>query len=204
MKRLLFISIFFLYYFDVSSQVVIGPEMGIYYRPYGFRVVSNYVKQNKVEYYAGIIGEVKLMTGLFAQTRISYIFRNGAESGLVRTFNPDLKDVILSNKEMTLNVDVLYEPVKNSKIGLGLGMIHKLNSQVQENFYNTNSIIKYFSPGAYYNISVVLNQNWGRIGLSARYFYLFKSENIDSLNARIMDDKSGFSLGFNYMLFGYK
>jgi hypothetical protein len=115
MKRLLFISIFFLYYFDVSSQIVIGPEMGIYYRPYGFRVVSNYVIQNKVEYYAGIIGEVKLMTGLFAQTRISYIFRNGAESGLVRTFNPDLKDVILSNKEMTLNVDVLYEPVKNRK-----------------------------------------------------------------------------------------
>jgi len=53
-------------------------------------------------------------------------------------------------------------------------------------------------------MSLILNQNWGRYGLIARYFYLFKSENIDSLNTRIMDYKSGFTLGFNYKLFGYK
>jgi len=157
-----------------------------------------------VEYYIGMMGEVNLMAGLYAQTRISYVFKNDAESGLVRTFNPDLKDAILSNKEMTINVDVLYEPIINSKIGIGLGMIHKLDSQVQENIYLANSVLKYFSPNAYYNMSLILNQNWGRYGLIARYFYLFKSENIDSLNTRIMDDKSGFTLGFNYKLFGYK
>jgi len=111
-------------------------------------VVSNYVKQNNVEYYIGMMGEVNLMAGLYAQTRISYVFKNDAESGLVRTFNPDLKDAILSNKEMTINVDVLYEPIINSKIGIGLGMIHKLDSQVQENIYLANSVLKYFSPNA--------------------------------------------------------
>lgn len=203
MKRFTILSIFFLCYSGIKSQITIGPEAGLYYRPYGFRVVSNYRKQKKLEYYVGIMGEVNLSTRLYAITRLAYIFRNGVESGRVITFNPDLKDATLTNKEMTLNLDVLYELVKNSKVGLGLGMIHKLNAQVQENFYHSDSQIKYFTPGAYYNMSLLFNQNWGRFGLTARYFYMFTSENIDSNNSRVMDDKSGFTLGFNYKLLGY-
>ncbi len=188
---------------SISTQITIGPEAGFYYRPYLFRVISIGVRQKNIDFSFGIMGEVNLGSGLFAQSRIAYVLRSESYSGSVRTYPSNLKDVTLSNKEMTLNLDVLYEPVKNSKVGLGLGMIHKLNAQVQENFYHTDSQIKYYSPGAYYNMSVVFNQNWGRFGFTARYFYMFTSENIDSNNSRVMDDKSGFTLGFNYKLLGY-
>jgi hypothetical protein len=106
--------------------------------------------------------------------------------------------------ELNLHVDCMYEPFKNTKIGLGLGLIHKLNSNVQENFYYKDSEIKYFAPSINYTSSVVISQNWGRFGLNGRYFYLFKSEKLDSSNSGIFNDRKGFTIGFSYKLFGYR
>lgn len=199
---LLFLLLFFSY--CSNTQIVIAPEAGIYYRPYLWNVQSNGVVQKKIDFYVGLMGEVKLMPKIYAQTRMAYVFKNKAESGEIRTFRPDLQNASLTNREFTINVDVLYEPIKNSKIGLGIGMIHKLNSQVEENFYYKDSRISYFSPNILYNASVVVNHNWGRFGLNIRYFYLFKSEYINSIYSGILNDKSGMTMGFNYKLLGYK
>ena len=187
----------------LKSQIVLGPEVGLYYRPYVFKVVSNGVRQNNIEYYMGIMGEVNLGSGITTQSRIAYVFKENVYSGLIHTFDPDMKDAILTNREMMLNVDVLYQPLKNLKVGLGLGMIHKLNSQVQQNFYKTDSKIKFFNPSAYYNASFTYQHQWGRYGVCGRYFYMFKSENINDDRARVKNDKSGFTLGFSYKLLGY-
>lgn len=203
MYKLITSLIILFYVTNVNSQIAIGPEAGLYYRPYLFRVVSNGVRKKNIDYSIGIMGEVNLGKKLYAQTRIAYIFRDEAESGWIRTFKPDMKDAIMINKEMTLNVDVLYEPVKKTKVGLGVGMIHKLNAHVIQNFYYSDPQVKYFSPSAYYNMSLLFNQNLGRFGVTARYFFLFNSENIESTNSRVMDDKSGFTLGIHYKLFGY-
>jgi len=202
-KIVLFLTLFLLTD-PLMSQIVIAPEVGIYHRPYLFKVISNGVQQEKMDYYLGIMGEVRLMPKLYAQSRINYVFRHNTESGDVRTFDPWLKDAKLTNKEMNLSVDILYEPIKKSKIGIGLVMINKLNSHVQENFYNEPSVIKYFNPSIYYAASVVISHNWGRIGISGRYINLFKSEYIDTKNLGIKNDRSGFSVGLNYRLFGYK
>lgn len=205
MKRLLFISIFFLYYFDVSSQIVIGPGAGIYYRPYTLRGIANSIEKKELDYYLGIMGEVKLMSKIYAHSHLAYIFRQSTEAASeIHTHLPDFKSGLFTNKEMYINLDVLYSVIKTSKIGLGLGILHKLDSEVQENYFNKNTVLSHFSPASIYNMSVVITNNWGRLGLSARYFYQFKSENLDSNHFRILDDRSGFTLGFNYMLFGYK
>ena len=39
---------------------------------------------------------------------------------------------------------------------------------------------------------------------NVRYFYLFKSEYIDTYYSAIINDKSGITMGFNYKLLGYK
>ncbi|HMR86738.1 MAG TPA: hypothetical protein PKD51_01220 [Saprospiraceae bacterium] len=202
-RTILLILLLWFSYFS-NAQIVIAPEAGIYYRPYRWNVQSNGVIQKKIEFYIGMMGEVKLMPKIYAQTRMTYVFKDRVESGEVRTFPIDLQNASLTNKELTFNVDVLYEPIKNSKIGLGLGMIHKLSSQVEENFYYKDSRISYFSPNILYNASVVVNHNWGRFGLNFRYFYLFKSEYIDTYYSAIINDKSGITMGFNYKLLGYK
>lgn len=204
MNRLVLLILLLFFSYCSNTQIVIAPEGGIYYRPYLWNVQSNGVVQKKIEFYLGIMGEVKLMPKIYAQTRMAYVFKNKAESGEIRTFRPDLQNASLTNKELTFNMDVLYEPIKNIKIGLGLGMIHKLNSQVEENFYYKDSRISYFSPNILYNASVVVNHNWGRFGLNIRYFYLFKSEYINSIYSGILNDKSGMTMGFNYKLLGYK
>jgi len=201
-KTIIFL-LFLGFSYNTNAQITLSPEGGIYYRPYLWNVQSNGVEQKKIEFYVGVVGEAKLMPRLYTQTRMAYIFKNNAESGLVRNIFPDLKNASLSNKELTFNVDVLYEPVKNSKIGLGIGMIHKLNSQVQENFFNRDILIKYFSPSLLYSMSVVVNHDWGRFGLNFRYFYLFKSEYINSNYSGILNDKSGITMGFSYKLLGY-
>jgi len=205
MKRLLFISIFFLNYFDVTSQVEISPEVGIYYRPYTFRGIANSIEKKELDYYLGFMGEVKLMSKIYAQSHFAYIFRQSTEAASeIHTHLHDLKSGLFTNKEMYINLDVLYSVFKTSKIGLGLGILHKLDSEVQENYFNKNTVLSHFSPSSIYNMSVVITNNWGRLGLSARYFYQFKSENLESNRFRILDDRSGFTLGFNYKLFGYK
>ena len=205
MNKIVLILTLFLLTDPLMSQIVIAPEAGIYHRPYFFRVVSNGVEQEKMDYYVGLMGEVRLMPKLYAQSRINYVFRHNTETGDVWwCFIPSIKDAKLTNKEMNLSVDILYEPIKKSKIGIGLVMIHKLNSHVQENFYFEPSVIKYFNPSIYYAASVVISHNWGRIGISGRYINLFKSEYIDTKNLGIKNDRSGFSVGLNYRLFGYK
>lgn len=204
MNKIVLILTLFLLTDPLMSQIVIAPEVGIYHRPYLFKVISNGVQQEKMDYYLGLMGEVRLMPKLYAQSRINYVFRHNTESGLVWTVDPSFKDAKLTNKEMNLSVDILYEPIKKSKIGIGLVMIHKLNSHVQENFYFEPSVIKYFNPSIYYAASVVISHNWGRIGISGRYINLFKSEYIDTKNLGIKNDRSGFSVGLNYRLFGYK
>ncbi len=204
MNKIVLILTLFLLTDPLMSQIVIAPEVGIYHRPYFFRVVSNGVEQEKMDYYVGLMGEVRLMPKLYAQSRINYVFRHNTESGLIWTFDPSFKDAKLTNKEMDLSVEIMYEPIKKSKIGIGLVMIHKLNSHVQENFYYEPSVIKYFNPSIYYAASVVISHNWGRIGIIGRYINLFKSENIDSNDSRVMNDRSGFSVGISYSLFGYK
>ena len=52
-------------------------------------------------------------------------------------------------------------------------------------------------------MSVVVNHDWGRFGLNFRYFYLFKSEYINSIYSGILNDKSGVTMGFSYKLLGY-
>ncbi len=204
MFRIILLAVNFIIGFTVlDAQIVIAPEAGIYYRPYLWNVQSNGVQQKKIEFYVGLMGEVKLMPKIYAQTRMTYVFKDRVESGEVRTFPIDLQNASLTNKELTFNVDVLYEPIKNSKIGLGIGMIHKLNSQVSENFFYKDPLIKYFSPSLLYNASVVVNHNLGRFGLNFRYFYLFKSEYINSIYSGILNDKSGMTMGISYKLLGY-
>lgn len=189
---------------NVNSQIAIGPQAGIYYRPYTLRGSANAARQSKLDYYLGIMGEVKLMSKMYAQSQINYIFRHETEAASeLHTHIPDFKSGLYINREMFINIDLLYEPLKKSKIGFGLGMIHKLNSEVQENYFKKNSIISYFKPAAVYNFSIIINQNLGRFGLTARYFSLFKSENLESDHFRIMNDRSGFTLGVHYKLFGY-
>ena len=201
MNRLIFFIVFLLST-KLSSQITIAPEIGIYHRPYLFRISSNGVEQNKIDYFFGVVGEVKLMSKLYALTRINYVERKNVYSGLIRNFEPELKDATLKNMELNLHVDIVFEPFRNTKIGFGLGLIHKLNSHVQENFYKEESVIKYFIPSINYTSSVVISHNWGKFGLNGRYFYLFKSENLDSNNSRVMNDRNGFTLGLSYQVFG--
>jgi hypothetical protein len=200
----LIILIVILLSIELNAQITIGPEVGMYHRPYLFRISSNGVQQNNLDYFFGVVGEVKLKSKLYALTRINYVERKNAYSGLIRNFEPDLKDATLTNMELNMYVDMMYEPFKNTKIGLGLGMIHKLNSNVQENFYFEDSVIKYYSPSINYISSIVISQNWGRFAINGRYFNLFKSENLDSNNSRVMNDRKGFTIGLSYKLFGYK
>jgi hypothetical protein len=203
MYKLLILILFFTYT-ELNAQITIAPEVGIYHRPYLFRISSNGVQQNNIDYFFGVVGEVKLMSKLYALTRINYIERSNTYSGLIRTTRPDLKDATLTNMELNMYVDMMYEPFKNTKIGLGFGLIHKLNSNVQENFYYEDSVIKYYSPSINYTSSIVISQNWGRFAINGRYFNLFKSENLDSNNSRVMNDRKGFTIGLSYKLFGYK
>ncbi len=204
MKRITILSIFFLCVSGLSSQITIGPEAGFYYRPYTLKGIANSVSQKKLDYFLGIMGEVKFMSKMYAQSHITYVFRKNTQAASeIHTHLPDLKSGLFVNREIIFNIDILYEPIKNSKIGLGLGMIHKLDSEVQENYFYKNTIFSYFKPASVYNMSIVINQNWGRFGLTARCFSLFNSENIDSKHFRILNDRTGFTLGFNYKLLGY-
>ena len=202
-RTILLILLLWFSYFS-NAQIVIAPEAGIYYRPYLFRGKSNSVEQNKLDYYVGLMGEVKLMRKLYGQTRVSYIFRQSTKAAMEFTHLPDFEEGLYINKEMTFNVDLLFEPIQNTKIGLGIGMIHKLGSQVEEKFYYKNPVTSYFNSSVLYNMSVSANQNFGRFGMNIRCFYLFKTEDLASSYIWVNHSNPfGVTLGFNYRLFGH-
>ena len=77
MNKLFLILVFLFCFFSVTvtSQIIIGPEAGIYYRPYTLRGIANSIEKKELDYYLGIMGEVKLMSKIYAQSHLAYIFR---------------------------------------------------------------------------------------------------------------------------------
>jgi len=204
MPKIIIILVVFLFFQSVSAQITIAPEVGIYSRPYLFDALSNGVKQNKSEYFAGIMGEVRILPKLHTQARLAYVWKHDINSGLVLTAQPDLDYAILYNQELTFNVDLLYEPIKRFKIGAGIGLINKLDSYLFEKYFFKESQNSYFSSNNLYTASLVIDYNWRRIGVAARMFYLITEESLDSQVSSVWENNQGFTVGLNYRLIGYK
>ncbi len=204
MPKIIFIIVVFLFSQSVSAQITIAPEVGIYSRPYLFTALSNGVNQNKIEYFAGIMGEVRIFPKLYTQARLAYVWKHDIDSKLVNTSVPDLKYAILYNQELTFNVDLLYEPIKRVKVGAGIGLINKLDSYLFEKYYFRESENSYFSNNNLYTASFVIDYSWKRIGVAARLFYLITEESLDSQVSSVWENNQGFTVGLNYRLIGYK
>jgi hypothetical protein len=204
MPKIIFILVVFLFSQSLSAQITIAPEAGIYSRPYIFNALSNGVYQNKREYFAGIMGEVRILPTLYTQARLAYVWKHDINSKLVLTTPPDLDYAILYNQELTFNVDLLYEPIKRVKVGAGIGMINKLDSFLFEKYIFRESENSYFSNNNLYTASFVIDYSWKRTGVAARLFYLITEEQLDSPVARVWENDRGFTVGLNYKLIGYK
>lgn len=204
MPKIIFILVVFLFSQSLSAQITIAPEAGIYSRPYIFNALSNGVYQNKREYFAGIMGEVRILPTLYTQARLAYVWKHDVDSKLVLTTPPDLDFAILYNQELTFNVDLLYEPIKRVKAGAGIGMINKLDSYLFEKYFFKESQNSYFSSNNLYTASLVIDYNWRRIGVAARMFYLITEESLDSQVSSVWENNQGFTVGLNYRLIGYK
>lgn len=204
MPKIIFILIVFFCSQSLSAQIIIAPEVGIYIRPYIFNALSNGVYQNKREYFAGIMGEVRILPNLYTQARLGYVWKYDVDSKLVNTTPPDLDFAILYNQELTFNVDLLYEPIKRIKAGAGIGMINKLDSYLFEKYFFKESQNRYFSSNNLYTASGVIDCSWKRLGASARMFYLISEERLNSEVAYVSENKIGFTVGLNYRLIGYK
>ncbi len=204
MPKIIFILVVFLFSQSLSAQIILAPEVGIYSRPYLFDALSNGVNQNKIEYFAGVMGEVRILPKLFTQARLAYVWKHDINSGLVLTAQPDLDYAILYNQELTFNVDLLYEPIKRVKVGAGIGLINKLDSYLFEKYFFKESQNSYFSSNNLYTASLVIDYSWKRIGIAARMFYLITEENLDSQVSAVWENNRGFTFGLNYRLIGYR
>lgn len=204
MPKIIFILVVFLFSQSLSAQITIAPEAGIYSRPYIFNALSNGVYQNKREYFAGIMGEVRILPTLYTQARLAYVWKHDVDSKLVLTTPPDLDFAILYNQELTFNVDLLYEPIKRVKAGAGIGMINKLDSYLFEKYIRRDSENSYFSNNNLYTTSFVIDCSWKRLGASARMFYLISEERLNSEVAYVSENKIGYTVGLYFKLIGYK
>ena len=204
MHRIIFVIVIFFCTFSISAQIIIAPELGVYSRLYTFQALSNGMSQNKIEYFAGIMGEVRIFPKLYTQARLAYVWKHDIDSKLVLTTPPDLDYAILYNQELTFNVDLLYEPIKRVKVGAGIGLINKLDSYLFEKYIRRESENSYFSNNNLYTASFVIDYSWKRIGVAARLFYLITEEQLDSPVARVWENNRGFTVGLNYKLIGYR
>jgi len=191
------------YGFMLYSQAIIAPEIGINYHPY-HRIdgVANIDTFNTPSIYLGVLGELPLSERLIFQLRAIYVFKQNTSTPGYGVLSEHLKDEYI-NMAINAHFDLLYSINKNFKIGGGPGIIHKLNSRVNEVW--TTEIYSYpINPIVFYTGSLLLEYNKKRLGFVFRYFYVFSNVPKGNTIQGIYSSKSGFTLGINYRLFGVK
>jgi hypothetical protein len=136
------------------------------------------------------------------QVRAGYVFRKNTRTKDF-IFIPNYMGSTFVNRELTVNLDLLYRFFNNIKLGFGAGIIHKLNSQVVENFTSFNNYYD-VEPKILGSINSMIAYDFGKFELNLRYFYLLNNELKNGRYLRINGGNYGLSCGLSYKLFSSK
>jgi len=202
MKRIVLLYFcFIISSLSLFSQVSLSPEIGLNYHPSYHRdggLVVDTVKSPS--FYIGILGELSVSERISFQLRFNYIFRRNT-----RRVNfahlPAHSHNEFTNMELVTTFDVFYALNQSIKIGVGPGIIHKLNSRVTEIWTTGNRSFPIF-PRSLISANMVLYYELDRIGIGIRYFYAFGKTN-DLISFNITSAKQGLALGVNYKFFDF-
>src|SRR5690606_12009178 len=113
------------------------------------------------------------------------------------------KETTFINRELMVNLDLLYRFFNNIKLGLGAGIIHKLNSQVVVDFTSINNDYD-VEPKIVGSINSMIAYDFGKFELNLRYFNLLNNELKNGKYLRINGGNYGLSFGLSYRLYTSK
>lgn len=202
MKSILLICIYIiLSSISLFSQISLSPEIGLNYHPSYHRdhvLVVDTVKSPNL--YIGILGDLSVSESISFQLRFNYVFRKNTRrphSGI----SPHHRENEFTNMELVTTFDVLYALNQSIKIGVGPGIIHKLNSRVTEIWTTEDRSFPVF-PRSLISANMVLYYELDRIGIGIRYFYAWGKTN-DLISFNITSAKQGLALSVNYKIIGY-
>jgi hypothetical protein len=187
----------------IYSQVSISPEIGLNYRPYILKNLWSEFFHNKPELYMGFMGEVFFNSNISLQSRLGYIFRKHTTVSHHATFNPLYMGTKFINREIYVNLDLIYSFSNGIKIGSGLGIINKINSYTLED-YTTKKYYYKMQDKTLYSMNILIAYQYRKFELNARYFYLFNTELNGPDWVKLLEGHHGLSSGVNYRLFSSK
>ncbi len=187
----------------IYSQVSISPEIGLNYRPYILKNIFTEFYHNKPELYMGFMGEVFFNSNISLQSRLGYIFRNNTTVFYNLTFNTLYMGTKFINRELSVDLDLIYSFSNGIKIGSGLGIISKINSYILED-YTTEKYYYKIQDKTLYSMNILIAYQYRKFELNARYFYLFNTELNGPDFVMLQDGHHGLSCGLSYRLFSSK
>jgi hypothetical protein len=167
------------------------------YRPYILSGVNTYFYHKTPEPYFNVLGEVYFSSSLLIQVRAGYIFRKNTSTKEISA--PNYMGSTFVNRELTVNLDILYRFFNNIKLGVGGGIVHKLNSQVVLDFTSFNNYYN-VEPKILGSLNSMIAYDFGKFELNLRYFYLLNNELKSGKYIRIRGGNYGLSCGVSYRL----
>jgi hypothetical protein len=187
----------------IYSQVSISPEIGLNFRPYILKNLDSEFYHNKPELYVGFMGEVFFNSNISLQSRLGYIFRKHTTVSHHITFNHLYLGTKFMNREISVDLDLIYSFSNGIKIGSGLGFISKINSYILED-YTTEKYYYKIQDNTLYSMNILIAYQYRKFELNARYFYLFNTELNGPDFVMLQDGHHGLSCGISYRLFSSK
>jgi len=188
-----------------ESQVVISPEIGVSYMPFG----TDLGGKKRVDFLFGLSGQIQLTPSSFISPSVSYVNR---ENVGFWTYGFAF-DAFTTYKHSDINIDLIYQRkiYNNILIGIGGSLIYKLNTNISESSVTHEGIwfrTDYHDKADWWKgINLTLLYQLNPVEIKLKYSYFFKTgDNLLGFGFLKEDiEKNRFDLMVSYPLeFGKK